>query len=85
MTRRPFLGMLAATASSAVASLSGRADAIQNQPPTAAASHAPATPPATPPASPDAPQPQRPVFRTGAELVRVDVVVLDSKGMPVSN
>jgi VWFA-related protein len=30
-------------------------------------------------------QPQPPVFRTGAELVRVDVAVLDRKGMPVSS
>jgi VWFA-related protein len=84
MTRRPFLGMLAATAIVlAVASLSGRADAIQNQPPTTPPVTPPATP--TPPASPDAPQQQRPVFRTGADLVRVDVVVLDRKGVPVSN
>lgn len=41
-----------------------------------------APPPATP-AQPDKPQPQKPVFRTGAELVRVDVVVLDRKGQPV--
>jgi len=30
------------------------------------------------------PQPPKPVFRTGAELVRVDVAVLDKKGVPVS-
>ncbi len=29
------------------------------------------------------PQPPKPVFRTGAELVRVDVAVLDRKGVPV--
>jgi VWFA-related protein len=34
----------------------------------------------TPPSAPDT---QKPVFRTGAELVRVDVVVLDRKGQPV--
>ena len=31
------------------------------------------------------PQPPKPVFRTGAELVRVDVAVLDRKGVPVSS
>ena len=31
------------------------------------------------------PQPPKPVFRTGAELVRVDVAVLDRKGIPVSS
>jgi VWFA-related protein len=30
-------------------------------------------------------QPPKPVFRTGAELVRVDVAVLDKRGVPVSN
>jgi VWFA-related protein len=30
-------------------------------------------------------QPPKPVFRTGAELVRVDVAVLDKKGAPVSS
>jgi VWFA-related protein len=34
-----------------------------------------------PPAKPQ----QRPTFRTGAELVRVDVVVLDRQGLPVTN
>ena len=34
-----------------------------------------------PPAQPE--QPQKPVFRTGAELVRVDVVVLNRQGQPV--
>ena len=36
----------------------------------------------TPPAQPDTPQQQKPVFRTGADLVRVDVVVLDREGRP---
>jgi VWFA-related protein len=51
-------------------------------------------PPATPPAQRSAPQPQadptsqqqpqqKPVFRTGAELVRVDVAILDRNGRPV--
>jgi VWFA-related protein len=31
------------------------------------------------------PQPPKPVFRTGAELVRVDAVVLDRQGRPVSS
>jgi VWFA-related protein len=31
------------------------------------------------------PQPQRPVFKTGADLVRVDVVVLDRQGQPVTS
>jgi VWFA-related protein len=31
------------------------------------------------------PQPQRPVFKTGADLVRVDVVVLDRHGQPVTS
>src|SRR3954469_21928500 len=49
----------------------------------------PPTPPATqqqpPPGNPtDAPQ-QKPVFRTGTDLVRVDVIVLDKKGVPVPN
>ena len=49
----------------------------------------PAQPPAQTPAQTPAetpgqqPQPPKPVFRTGAELVRVDVAVLDSKGVPV--
>jgi VWFA-related protein len=55
--------------------LGGHAQGQQQAPP-------PAQPPATP-AQPPAPE-QKPVFRTGAELVRVDVVVLDRKGQPVS-
>jgi VWFA-related protein len=49
----------------------------------------PAQPPAQTPAPTSAqtagqqPQPPKPVFRTGAELVRVDVAVLDRKGVPV--
>jgi VWFA-related protein len=54
------------------------------------------TPPATtpPPAAPaptpaaqgqPAQQPPRPIFRTGTDLVRVDVVVLDRHGEPVPN
>jgi VWFA-related protein len=46
----------------------------------------PATPPAqaTPPAPGDAQQPQ-PVFRAGVNFVRVDVIVNDNKGEPVTN
>jgi VWFA-related protein len=45
-----------------------------------------ATPPAqaTPPAPGDAQQPQ-PVFRAGVNFVRVDVIVNDNKGEPVTN
>jgi VWFA-related protein len=52
---------------------------------------APQGPPPAPPqgqAAPDQttpPQPQRPVFKTGADLVRVDVVVLDRQGEPVTS
>ena len=50
-------------------------------------------PPAQPPAQPagqpppdgQAQQPPKPVFRTGAALVRVDVAVLDRKGVPVTS
>ena len=53
----------------------------QQAPPTPQTAPPQSAPPAPPP--PDTPQPQKPVFRTGAELVRVDVVVLDRKGQPV--
>jgi VWFA-related protein len=43
-----------------------------------------APPPATQPPTPGQ-TPGQPVFRTGAELVRVDVAVLDRKGVPVSS
>src|SRR4029450_407650 len=39
----------------------------------------------SPPGQQPAPQPPRPVFRTGTDLVRVDVVVLDRHGEPVTN
>ena len=39
---------------------------------------------AVPQDPPEKPQ-QRPTFRTGAELVRVDVVVLDRQGLPVTS
>lgn len=48
-----------------------------------------ATPPSVPPSVPQNPSPpaqgqqQPPVFRSGAELVRVDVTVLDNNGRPV--
>ncbi len=43
-------------------------------------------PPAQPPAGqPSTTQPPKPVFRTGAELVRVDAVVLDRNGHPVTS
>jgi VWFA-related protein len=49
--------------------------------------HAPAQPPSgqtsTSPGSTGQDQPPKPVFRTGAELVRVDVAVLDKKGVPI--
>jgi VWFA-related protein len=38
---------------------------------------------ATPPPQASQPPQQKPVFRTGAELVRVDVAVLDRRGVPV--
>jgi hypothetical protein len=41
---------------------------------------APAQQPAQPPAAPD----QQPVFRTGINTVRVDVIVTDNKGNPVT-
>ena len=48
---------------------------------------APAQPPSgqtsTPPGAAGQDQPPKPVFRTGAELVRVDVAVLDKSGVPV--
>jgi VWFA-related protein len=44
---------------------------------------APTAPPPQTPASSSTPQ-DKPVFRTGADLVRVDVVVLDKDGAPVS-
>jgi VWFA-related protein len=47
------------------------------------ASPPPTQTPAAAQTSPSAPDTQKPVFRTGAELVRVDVVVLDRKGQPV--
>ena len=51
---------------------------------TATAQQPPASapPPPTPP-SPAADQPQLPTFRTGANIVRVDVTVLDHRGNPV--
>jgi VWFA-related protein len=77
MSARPFIGLLAAAAAILLAGApQARTEADQTQPP-------PATPAAA--AAPnDVPQ-QKPVFRTGAELVRVDVVVLDKKGVPVTN
>ena len=84
MTRRPIVGLLAAAAAILLAGtppVRTEADHTQ-QPPTTPATASPSTPTAaaTPP---DTPQPQKPVFRTGAELVRVDVVVLDKRGVPV--
>ena len=52
------------------------------QPPSGQTSTA-AQPP--PPGSTGQDQPPKPVFRTGAELVRVDVAVLDKKGVPVQS
>jgi VWFA-related protein len=49
----------------------------------------PAQPPTQAPGQPvpegQAQQPPKPVFRTGAELVRVDVAVLDRNGVPVTS
>jgi VWFA-related protein len=56
----------------------------------APAQNPPQTPPPagtapSPPGQQPAPQPPRPIFRTGTDLVRVDVVVLDRHGEPVTN
>jgi hypothetical protein len=61
------------------------AQAPQPQP---AAQAPPATqqPPAQPaPATDQTPQPQQPVFRTGINFVRVDVIITDPKGNPVGD
>jgi VWFA-related protein len=57
----------------------------QNPPQTAPPATTP--PPATPLSAgqPATQQPPRPIFRTGTDLVRVDVVVLDRHGEPVTN
>src|SRR5690349_12660035 len=47
-----------------------------------------APPPAVVPAAPQDPTPQGqrpPIFRSGAEVVRVDVTVLDGSGRPIRN
>ena len=44
---------------------------------------APQNPAQTPTQGQTPQQPPKPVFRTGADLVRVDVAVLDKKGEPV--
>ena len=41
--------------------------------------------PIRPPAAAQTPQPQRPIFRGGANVVRVDVTVTDRKGEPVTD
>ncbi len=60
----------------AVSSLIGLGLLAQTQPP------APNPPPSSEQSSTQKPQ-QPPVFRTGADLVRVDVAVLDRRGLPV--
>jgi VWFA-related protein len=72
-----------------VAGLAGTGLHAGQQPP-ATGQPAQQTPPAgsqqQPPAGqPGQPQPPKPVFRTGADLVRVDAVVLDKKGQPVTS
>jgi VWFA-related protein len=61
-------------------------DQQSSAPPPASPPAQPAAQPAAqPPAGQDPQQPPKPVFRTGAELVRVDAVVLDRNGLPVSS
>jgi VWFA-related protein len=69
-------GIRAAAVSAALLSASGiLAGGQQSTPPP----QPPAGQTSTPPADPQ----RKPVFRTGAELVRVDAVVLDKRGQPV--
>jgi VWFA-related protein len=65
----------------AVVSLLGLRIFAQDKPP------APPAKPAQTPSQPAGEQTQqpKPVFRTGADLVRVDVAVLDKRGVPVTN
>jgi hypothetical protein len=42
-------------------------------------------PPAAPPQQKPAPAPQQPTFRTGINFVRVDVIVTDKSGKPVTD
>jgi VWFA-related protein len=70
-----------AVLAAAVVSLLGLHVFAQDKPP---------APPAKPAQAPSQPagehtQQPKPVFRTGAELVRVDVAVLDKRGAPVAN
>src|SRR5688572_23716551 len=48
--------------------------------PAVRAQQPPPTPPATPPAAQD---PQRPIFKSGINFVRVDVIVSDKDGNPI--
>ena len=56
----------------------------QNPPPGPASQSPPQAPPAPSNPAPAQSQQPKPVFRTGAELVRVDVAVLDKHGAPVT-
>src|SRR5690242_19111890 len=77
LTRVFVAGFVAAVAAGAALHSSTVADAAADgQQPSA-----PPQQPAQPPASPD----QQPVFRTGINTVRVDVIVTDSKGNPVTD
>jgi len=61
---------------------------VSDQTPPAPVQTSPTQTPAQPAGQPGADsqqQPPKPVFRTGAELVRVDVAVLDRKGVPVTS
>lgn len=64
--------------------LGASAEHQQTAPPVASALPATQSPQSGAPSAGQAqPPPPKPVFRTGAELVRVDVAVLDKKGVPV--
>ena len=68
---------------SATPDVSDQTPPAQTPPVQTPAAQTPAQPAGQPPA--DGQQPPKPVFRTGAELVRVDVAVLDRKGVPVTS
>ena len=68
---------------SATPDVSDQTPPAQTPPVQTPAAQTPVQPAGPPPA--DGQQPPKPVFRTGAELVRVDVAVLDRKGVPVTS
>src|SRR5262245_3526589 len=74
---RRFLGPTAAAALLAVLVVTGRAQ--QTSPPP------PADQPQNPPAGETTPPGQTPVFRTGINFVRVDVIVTDRSGREVAD